>query len=109
MTPWTPSWIPRGTSPVSVRRAPRVRWTAKRLTTAFFQNLIDSIETLPVEDQDYLLDLIKKRRIEKRRLEIANNAQAILEDLKQGKAKIGTVNDLIADLLEEDDEKSSLK
>ncbi|MGB5596544.1 MAG: hypothetical protein WBM32_03190 [Crocosphaera sp.] len=76
------------------------------MTIASFQNLIESIETLSIEDQDYLFDLIRKRRIEKRRSEIADNAQAILTDLKQGKAKIGTVDELIADLLEEDDENS---
>lgn len=73
------------------------------MTAAYFQNLIEAIETLSIEDQDYLFDLIRKRRIEKRRSEIADNAQAILTDLLQKKAKIGTVNDLITDLLEEDE------
>jgi len=72
------------------------------MTTAYFQDLIESIETLSLEDQDYLFNLICKRRIEKRRSEIANKAQEILADLQQRKAKIGVVNDLIADLLEED-------
>jgi hypothetical protein len=76
------------------------------MTTTYFQNLIESIETLSLEDQDYLFDLIRQRRIEKRRSEIADNAQAILTDLQQGKAQIGTVNDLITDLLKEDDESS---
>ena len=64
-----------------------------------FQEIIDSIEKLSIDEQDYLFELIKKRRIEKRSLEIAVNAQATLECFKQGTAKIGTVNDLIADLL----------
>jgi len=72
------------------------------MTTTYFQDLIESIETLSLEDQDYLFNLICKRRIEKRRSEIANKAQEILADLQQRKAKIGVVNDLIADLLEED-------
>ncbi|ELS00267.1 hypothetical protein [Gloeocapsa sp. PCC 73106] len=76
------------------------------MTTSYFQNLVESIETLPIEDQDYLFDLIRKRRIEKRRSEIADNARAVLTDFQQGKAKIGTVNDLITDLLKEDDESS---
>lgn len=63
-----------------------------------FQEILESIESLSVEDQDYLFDLIKKRRIEERRLEIAQNRDAILKDFKEGKAKIGTVDDLIADL-----------
>ncbi len=65
------------------------------MPTAYFQNLIESIETLSIEEQDYLLDLIRKKRIEKRRSEIADNAQAILTDLQEGKAKIGTVDDLM--------------
>jgi hypothetical protein len=35
------------------------------MNTTYFQEIIDKIETLPLEDQDYLFDLIKKRRIEK--------------------------------------------
>ncbi len=49
------------------------------MTIVSFQEIIESIENLPLEDQDYLFDLIKKRRIEKRRLEIANNAQATIK------------------------------
>nr|WP_293106616.1 hypothetical protein [Okeania sp. SIO2F4] len=48
------------------------------------------------------------KRIEKRRLEISNNAQATLECFKQGTAKIGSVDDLIADLLDERDDEDSL-
>ena len=68
-----------------------------------FQEIIDSIEKLSIDEQDYLFELIKKRRIENRRLEIANNAQATLECFKQGTAKTGSVDDLIADLLDEQD------
>ena len=68
-----------------------------------FQNLIESIETLSTEDQYFLFELIRKRPIEKRRVEIAQNAENIMKDLEEGKAKIGTLNDLITDLLEEND------
>ncbi|MDJ1178984.1 hypothetical protein PJF56_08920 [Roseofilum sp. BLCC_M91] len=67
------------------------------------QELIDSIEQLSIEDQDYLFDLIHKRRIEQRRLEIAVNAETLKQEFQQGTAKRGTVDDLIADLLEDDD------
>jgi hypothetical protein len=81
------------------------------MTTIAVQEMIDKMDTLSVDDLDYLLDIIRQKSIEKRRLEIAKNGQAILEDLKQGKAKIGTVNDLITDLLsdEENDNESSLE
>ena len=79
------------------------------MVTTSFQDLIELIETLSPEDQDFLFDLIRKRRIEKRRAEIAQNAEEIVKHLQVGKAKIGTVNDLITDLLNEDDDESSLE
>lgn len=71
----------------------------QKMFTTSFQDLIESIETLSPEDQDFLFDLIRKRRIEKRRAEISENTEEIMKDLQEGKAKIGTVNDLITDLL----------
>ena len=73
-----------------------------------FQEIIDSVEKLSLDDQDHLFELIRRRRIEKRRLEIAANAKATLESLKQGTAKKGTVDDLIADLLDDKDDEDSL-
>lgn len=68
-----------------------------------FQKIIESIETLPVEDQDYLFDLIRRRRISQRRTEILAKAQEAMQAVKDGTAKRGSVQDLIADLLENDD------
>ncbi|MFB2878744.1 hypothetical protein [Floridanema aerugineum] len=73
-----------------------------------FQEILDSIENLSIDDQDYLFELIKKRRVEKRRLEIAAHAKATLKSLKQGTAKKGTVDDLIADLLDDKEDEDSL-
>jgi len=73
-------------------------------TVLSFQQIIDSIENLSLEDQDYLFNLIRKRRIEQRRSEIAANAQATIESFKKGTTKRGTIDDLIADLLNDDDE-----
>jgi len=67
------------------------------------QEIIDSIESLPIEDQDYLLELIRKRRIDNRRAEILANAQEVQQSFKDGTAKRGSVDDLIADLLGDDD------
>ena len=68
-----------------------------------FQEIIDSIESLSVEDQDYLFELIRKRRIENRRAEILANAEEVMQSFKNGTAKRGNVDDLIADLLGDDD------
>ena len=68
-----------------------------------FQEIIDSIEGLSVEDQDYLFELIRKRRIENRRAEILANAEEVMQSFKDGTAKRGSVDDLIADLMGDDD------
>ena len=73
------------------------------MTITSFQEIIDSMEQLSFDEQDYLFELIKKRRIEKRRSEIAADAKATLEAFLQGKAKKGSVEDLIADLLDDKD------
>ncbi len=47
-----------------------------------------------------LIELIQKRRIENRRVEIANNAREVLTALKAGTAKRGNLAQLKADLFE---------
>ena len=66
------------------------------------QEIIDQVESLSIEDQDQLFELIRKRRIENRRAEILANAQEVMEAFKNGTAKRGSVDDLIADLLGDD-------
>lgn len=70
--------------------------------TVSIQQVIEEFETLPLEDQDLLLELIHKRRIEKKRTEIARNATQTLTAIEKGQAKRGTLADLRADLLEEE-------
>ncbi len=74
------------------------------MSVTSFQEIIESIENLPLEYQDYLFDLIKKRRMEKRRLEIANNAKAIVKDFQEGRVKKRTAEEIKAYLLEDEEE-----
>ena len=69
-----------------------------------FQEIIDSIEVLSTEDQDQLFELIRKRRVEARRAEIAANARAVFNAVETGTAKRGTFEELKSYLLEDDDE-----
>jgi hypothetical protein len=69
-----------------------------------FQEIIDSIEVLPTEDQDQLFELIHKRRIEARRVEIAANAQEVFQAVEMGTAKRRTFEELKSYLLEDDNE-----
>ena len=67
------------------------------------EEIIAQVESLPIEAQDQLFELIRKRRVENRRAEILANAQEVMEAFKNGTAKRGSVDDLIADLLGDDD------
>ncbi|MDZ7960721.1 MAG: hypothetical protein RMY34_23040 [Aulosira sp. DedQUE10] len=70
--------------------------------TVSFQTVIEYVEALSTEEQDLLLELISKRRIEQRRQDIARNAAQTLKAMKTGTAKHGTLVDLRADLLSEE-------
>lgn len=76
---------------------------SKTMSTTYFQNIIESIESLPVDDQDYLFDLIRKKRIEKKRLEIIQNGEETIKGWKEGKAKEGNSQEIMAYLLEEEE------
>ncbi len=63
--------------------------------------MLDNISRLPVDEQLMLAEIIKKRIVEQRRKEIAYNVRESLEEYKSGKAKTGSIDDLIKEL--EDD------
>ena len=69
-----------------------------------FQDLIKSVESLSIEDQDYLFELIRKRRIDKRREEIARHGEETLKALARGTAKKGSAKEIMAYLLEDEEE-----
>ncbi|GAP98358.1 hypothetical protein [Leptolyngbya sp. NIES-2104] len=63
-----------------------------------FQTVVELVEDLSEEEQDVLIDLIQKRRILKRRQEIAQNAEKTLEAVRNGTAKRGTAAEIMADI-----------
>ncbi|MBW4495050.1 MAG: hypothetical protein KME26_18585 [Oscillatoria princeps RMCB-10] len=68
-----------------------------------FQSVVECVEALSTEEQDLLFELIEKRRIERRRMEIAKNAAETLAASHAGTAKRGTLADLRADLLDQEE------
>ncbi len=67
-----------------------------------FDEVLNNIESLTVEDQDLLFEIIQKRRIEARREEIAQNAKETIKSFQDGIANIGNLDNLKADLLEQE-------
>ena len=74
------------------------------MSIASFQDIIESVETLSIQDQDYLFEIIRKRRIAKRREEIAKHGEETLKALAMGTAKKGSAEEMMAYLLEDEEE-----
>lgn len=64
------------------------------MPTLTFDEALSSIEKLPLEQQETLIETIHKRLIEARRKEIAKNARETLGAYRAGKVKRGTARDL---------------
>ena len=63
------------------------------------QQALEAADHLPIEDQETLIELLERRFVEKRRLEIARNAQEAIGAVREGRAKYGNIDDLKKDLL----------
>lgn len=66
-----------------------------------FQYALDVVEQLPLEDQETLIAIIRQRLIERRRAEIAANAEASRAALREGRATYGSSEDLRKELEDE--------
>jgi predicted AAA+ superfamily ATPase len=66
-----------------------------------FQKAIDVVESLPFDDREELLEILRMRIAEQRRDEIAANAREALQAVREKRAKFGTVEDFKKDLLED--------
>ncbi len=70
------------------------------------QEILNSIKSLPTEEQEYLFEFLRQQRIENRRVAILKSAQEVLQTCSDGTAKKGSVDVGSADLLEEEQTKS---
>ena len=68
---------------------------------SLLQQALDIVENLPPDEQETLIDLIRHRLVERRRAEIARNAEQTLQAVRDGRALYGSIEDLQRDLLGE--------
>jgi len=64
-----------------------------------FQKALEVLESLPEEQRESLIDIIRKRLIEERRDRLAQNIKKAKQEYKQGQVKRGTVDDLMHEFL----------
>lgn len=65
------------------------------------QEMIKSFENLSEDEQESLLEILRKYRAEAKEKEILANFKELKEAIAAGTVKRGTVEDLIADLNED--------
>jgi len=73
----------------------------EQVRASLLQQALDAAEKLPPEDQETLIELVQRRLVERRRAEIARNAAATLQTVKDGRARYGSLEDLERDLTDE--------
>jgi hypothetical protein len=65
---------------------------------ASVQHIIEDFAHLPLNDREYVVDVVKKQLIDARRDAIAKRASIASSNLKKGAIKKGSVKDLYKDL-----------
>ena len=66
--------------------------------TPTLQIAIDVVEQLSEEDQAYLIDIIYRRLVEKRREELVQEVAEARESYRIGQARRGSIDELMAEL-----------
>jgi acyl-CoA reductase-like NAD-dependent aldehyde dehydrogenase len=64
-----------------------------------FQKALEAVESLPFDDREEIIEIIKRRLAEDRREEIAANAREAVKAVREKRAKYGTIEGLKKDLL----------
>ena len=65
-----------------------------------FQDVIETVEALPLEDQALLVEIIRQRLIQHRRRELAAEIAEAREAYQHGEVHRGTAADLMEELKE---------
>jgi hypothetical protein len=63
-----------------------------------FQEVIETVEALPPDDQMLLIEIIRQRLIEYRRAELIERVAEARQAYQQGNVRRGTVADLMKEL-----------
>ena len=73
------------------------------VTSSVFQNAIEGVERLPVDDQLLLIEIIRRRMIHHRRGELIAQVAEARAAYRTGDVRRGSVDDLMQELEEMDE------
>lgn len=63
-----------------------------------FQDALDVVESLPEQQQEDLIDIVRRRIIEHRRNQLAENIKQARQEFARGEVTRGPVDDLMKEL-----------
>jgi len=72
----------------------------KKKVSSRFQQVIETVEALPPDDQLLLIEIIRQRLIQPRRAELAAEIAEARDAYQRGDVRRGTVADLMKELAE---------
>ena len=67
--------------------------------TISFNEVLETAEKLPIEDQETLIEILNKRIIERRRSKLANEIRNAQKEFKAGKCRPTSVDELMREIL----------
>jgi hypothetical protein len=68
------------------------------MANATLNKVIDDFRKLPLDEKEYVVDIIEKQMIEAKREAISRRAKRAILNLRRGAVKRGAVQDLYKDL-----------
>ncbi len=68
------------------------------LKTSAFQQAIETVEKLSLEEQEILLDTLQKRLHQQRRVILSQEIKEIRQELAEGNVKFGSVDRFLKEL-----------
>ena len=68
--------------------------------TTVFQEVLEAVDTLPVQQQEDILQIMQKRIVEKKREALAIAVREARAEFGRGEVRKGTVSELMKDLAE---------
>ena len=68
-------------------------------TTISFNEVLETAEKLPIEDQETLIEILNKRIIEKQRSKLAREIRNAQKEFKAGKCKPTSADELMREIL----------
>jgi len=71
---------------------------SEKMTSSRFQEVIETVEALPPDEQELLVEIIRRRLIQQRRAELAADIAEARNAYQRGEVRRGTVADLMEEL-----------